>query len=86
MRKYKHNDRVVPNGKIVLLAEGERRARQKVFGVMLAMESGGPGRDTLAKAAEKYQQAYEKLNAALKKEKSANRLRIIEELHYRGLV
>lgn len=84
MRKFKHNDRVVPNVKVVKLAEGERRARQKLFGVMLAIESGGPGRDALAKAAEKYQDAHEKVNAALKKEKDA--ARIIEELHNRGLV
>ncbi len=86
MRKFKHNDRIVPDAKIVLLAEGERRARHKIFGVMLAMENGGPGRDALAKAAEKFQAAHEKVNAALKKEKNSTRTRIIEELHGRGLV
>lgn len=84
MRKFKHNDRIVPNAKVIKLAEGERRARQKLFGVMLAIESGGPGRDALVKAAEKYQAAHEKINAALKKEKDAPR--IIDELHRRGLV
>lgn len=86
MKKFKHNDRVVPDSKIVLLAEGERRARHKIFGVMLAMESGGPGRDALAKAAEKFQEAHARVDAALKKEKPAARMRVIEELHGRGLV
>ncbi len=86
MKKFKYNDRIVPDAKLLLLAEGERRARQKIFGVMLAMEGGGPGRDALAKAAEKFQEAHEKVNAALKKESNSARARIIEELHARGLV
>lgn len=86
MRKFKHNDRIVPDAKVVILAESERRARHKIFGVMLAMENGGPGRDALAKAAEKFQEAHAKVDAALKKETPSARVRIIEELHSRGLV
>ena len=86
MRKIKQHSRVVPDTAVLLLAEGERRARQKIFGVMLAMEGGGPGRDALAKAAEKYQAAHKKVDAALKKEKNSARIAIIEELHRRGLV
>ena len=86
MRKFKHNDRVIPDAKILKLAENERRARHKIFGVMLAMESGGPGRDAMVKAAEKYKAAYDKVNASLKKGKDADRRRVIEELHARGLV
>lgn len=86
MKKFKYNDRIVPDAKLLLLAEGERRARQNIFGVMLAMEGGGPGRDALAKAAEKFQEAHEKVNGALKKESNSARARIIEELHARGLV
>lgn len=86
MRKPKETRRIVPDTSVLLLAEGERRARQKIFGVMLAMEGGGPGRDALAKAAEKYIAAHKKVDTALKKEKNATRMAIIEELHRRGLI
>ncbi len=86
MRKSKRNNRIIPDTAVLLLAEGERRARQKIFGVMLAMEGGGPGRDALAKAAEKYQVAHNKVNLALKKLKNSTRGAIIDELHRRGLV
>lgn len=86
MRQTKHNDRIVLDAKILKLAESERRARQKIFGVMLAMENGGPGRDALVRAAEKYKIAYDKVNGGIKKGKESGRRHIIEELHARGLV
>jgi len=79
-----HSNQVTIGSKLLKLAEGERRARLKVFGVMLAMEGGIPGRDALAMAAQKYQIAHEKVNSALKGEKKP--APTIEELHRRGLV
>lgn len=82
--QHQHTERVTIDGKLLKLAGDERRARLKIFGVMLAMESGGHGRDSLVVASQKYQVAHQKVNAALKNDK--NRDRIIDELHRRGLV
>lgn len=82
--QHQHTERVTIGTKLLKVAEDERRARLKIFGVMLAMESGGQGRDSLVVAAQKYQVAHQKVNAVLKNDK--DRARIIDELHRRGLV
>jgi len=82
--EYQHLKRVTIGNKLLTLAESERRARLKVFGVMLAMDGGIPGRDALAMACQKFQTAHEKVNTALKGEKKP--ALVIEELHRRGLV